>query len=159
MLCPQFDSTSVVKSWSVSATSFLAKSRLTSNQVHADSSNFSAASTKEQVYTQILESAAALFQDQRNWVANLANASSLMWHGLKALPAPSCQVNWAGFYVLDKRDHSQLILGPFHGKVACQTIQIGRGVCGKAAQTGSTQLVTNVHDFEDHIACDSETNS
>jgi L-methionine (R)-S-oxide reductase len=50
-------------------------------------------------------------------------------------------VNWAGFYVLDPSKPSQLILGPFHGKVACQTIAFGRGVCGAAASTMETQYV------------------
>jgi len=49
-------------------------------------------------------------------------------------------VNWAGFYVLDPKAEEQLILGPFNGKVACQTISFKRGVCGAAARTGETQL-------------------
>jgi len=52
-----------------------------------------------------------------------------------------------------------LILGPFHGKVACQTIRFGTGVCGKAAQSGQTQLVPDVEVFPGHIACDSESQS
>lgn len=46
-----------------------------------------------------------------------------------------------GFYVLDPSEKEQLILGPFMGKVACQTIQFRRGVCGKAARTAETQVV------------------
>lgn len=126
--------------------------------MHADSANFDAASTKTEVYAHILDSTHALLHDQRNWVAGLANTASLLWHGLKSLPAPSSKVNWAGFYVVDRLDRGQLILGPFHGKVACQVIKIGKGVCGRAAETAETQLVRNVHDFADHIACDSETN-
>ena len=91
--------------------------------------------------------------------SNLANAASLLWHALHALPSPSKNVNWAGFYVLDPKKAEQLILGPFQGKVACQTIAFGRGVCGKAAQTGKTQLVPNVEEFPGHIACDSESAS
>lgn len=126
--------------------------------MHADSANFEATSTKKEVYVHILDSTHALLQGQRNWVAGLANTASLLWHGLKSLPSPSARVNWAGSYVVDKLDRKQLILGPFHGKVACQVITIGKGVCGKAAGTAQTQLVRNVHEFADHIACDSETN-
>ena len=111
------------------------------------------------MYEQILTSSEALFENQDNWVCNLANSASLLWHGLKSLPAPSSSVNWAGFYTVDPKRPSHLILGPFHGKVACQTIQIGKGVCGMAALTQTTQLVSNVHDYPGHIACDSETNS
>lgn len=65
-----------------------------------------------------------------------------------------------GFYVLDKSSQlPQLILGPFQGKVACQTIAFGRGVCGTAAQTQTTQLVKDVDEFPGHIACDGDSKS
>ncbi|MBQ7281560.1 MAG: GAF domain-containing protein, partial [Spirochaetales bacterium] len=54
---------------------------------------------------------------------------------------------------------SKLVLGPFQGKVACTIIQIGKGVCGTAVATDSTQLVPDVHKFPGHIACDSASNS
>ncbi|KAF3201596.1 hypothetical protein TWF106_002760 [Orbilia oligospora] len=88
---------------------------------------------------------------------NLANAASLLWHGLKALPEPSNGVNWAGFYVRDGPDN--LILGPFQGRVACQTISFSRGVCGRAARTAETQIVDDVHSDVSHVACDSSTKS
>jgi putative methionine-R-sulfoxide reductase with GAF domain len=50
-------------------------------------------------------------------------------------------------------------LGPFQGKVACQTIGFSRGVCGKAAATAVTQLVPNVEAFPGHIACDGDSKS
>ncbi|KAH7148717.1 GAF domain-like protein [Dactylonectria macrodidyma] len=127
--------------------------------VHADASNFAEGVTKEDAYEQVLMQAEGLFAGQRNWV-NLANAASLLWHAYKSLDAPSNDVNWAGFYVLDKSSQQpQLILGPFHGKVACQTIPFGRGVCGTAAQTGTTQLVKDVESFPGHIACDGDSKS
>jgi L-methionine (R)-S-oxide reductase len=52
-----------------------------------------------------------------------------------------------------------LILGPFQGKVACQTIAFGCGVCGTAAQKGQTVVVENVEKFEGHIACDGDSRS
>lgn len=91
--------------------------------------------------------------------SNTANAASLIWHGLHALPSPSNQVNWAGFYVSDPSTPSQLILGPFQGKVACQTIAFGKGVCGAAAQSQKTQLVPDVEQFSGHIACDGDSKS
>ncbi|KUI72562.1 Free methionine-R-sulfoxide reductase [Cytospora mali] len=45
------------------------------------------------------------------------------------------------------------------GKVACQTIAFGKGVCGTAAATQQTQLVPNVDDFPGHIACDGASKS
>jgi L-methionine (R)-S-oxide reductase len=76
------------------------------------------------------------------------------------MPGPrSTSVNWAGFYVLDATTPQQLILGPFMGKVACQTISFARGVCGAAAREAKTQLVRDVMAHPDHIACDSESRS
>ena len=53
----------------------------------------------------------------------------------------------------------ELRLGPFQGKVACVRIPFGRGVCGTAAETKTSQLVEDVHQFPGHIACDSASNS
>ncbi|CCH43696.1 hypothetical protein BN7_3250 [Wickerhamomyces ciferrii] len=125
------------------------------DQHHADYSNFTSSSKQETLETVTL-SYEALSQDLTNWVANLSNASSLIWHAYHSLKIP---VNWTGFYVVDPEDPSQLILGPFQGKVACQTIKIGKGVCGIAAQTEKTQVVPNVEEFPGHIACDGETKS
>ncbi|RYP19186.1 hypothetical protein DL765_003501 [Monosporascus sp. GIB2] len=129
--------------------------------VHADASNFAEGVTKEQAYKQVLLQAEGLFDGQRNWVCNLANAASLLWHAYKSLPSPSNYVNWAGFYTLDPKHASrpQLILGPFQGKVACQVIPFGRGVCGKAAAEQTTQLISDVEKFPGHIACDGDSKS
>jgi putative methionine-R-sulfoxide reductase with GAF domain len=96
--------------------------------------------------------------------SNTSNAASLIWHALHALPKPSNKTNWAGFYVLDPSRAAagkkpQLILGPFQGKVACQVISFGRGVCGAAAASGETQLVGDVDSFPGHIACDGDSKS
>ena len=45
------------------------------------------------------------------------------------------------------------------GHVACQTIQVGRGVCGAAASKRQTVLVPDVDKFPGHIACDSASKS
>lgn len=104
-------------------------------------------------------SAQALIEEQDNWVANTANVASLLWHMYKSLEGPQKHVNWAGFYVRDPKKDNELILGPFHGKVACQSIKIGNGVCGTAAATKETQVVPDVEAFPGHIACDGETKS
>jgi L-methionine (R)-S-oxide reductase len=114
---------------------------------------------KKDAYAQVLESMESLALDQRNWVCNTANASSILWHMFKSLQGPSAAVNWAGFYVVDKKDPSQLILGPFHGKVACQTIRIGSGVCGAVARDGASLILEDVETFPGHIACDGDSRS
>ena len=82
-------------------------------------------------------------------MTNLANASALLNENLS-------DINWVGFYTIKD---GKLVLGPFQGKVACTIIPLGRGVCGTAAATDSTQLVPDVHRFSGHIACDSASNS
>ncbi|KAI9055511.1 hypothetical protein LZ554_000459 [Drepanopeziza brunnea f. sp. 'monogermtubi'] len=130
--------------------------------VHADASTFPSDLTKQEAYTQVLEQAEALFEGQRNWVCNLANTASLLWHAYKSLGIPSSEVNWAGFYVLDPESppaKPRLVLGPFNGKVACQLIPFGKGVCGAAASTRTTQVVDDVEKFPGHIACDGASKS
>lgn len=91
----------------------------------------------------------ALTEDVEYEITNLANASALLYETLPEL-------NWAGFYLfLD----GALLLGPFQGKTACTRIEMGRGVCGTAAASDTTQLVPDVHKFPGHIACDSASNS
>jgi L-methionine (R)-S-oxide reductase len=64
-----------------------------------------------------------------------------------------------GFYVLHPNLPETLILGPFQGKVACQTIAFSRGVCGAAAATKTTQLVRDVEAYPGHLACDADSQS
>lgn len=128
--------------------------------VHADYSNLKSGEfSKEETLQHVLDSYTALETD--NWVANLSNCSSLIWHAYKSL---SINVNWTGFYLTIENSNDQtlpkeLILGPFQGKVACQLIKFGHGVCGTAASEQVTQLVPDVEKFPGHIACDGETKS
>jgi L-methionine (R)-S-oxide reductase len=128
-------------------------------QVHADASNFESGIAKKDAYEQVIDAMKGLVHEQRNWVCNTANAASLLWHLFHALPSPSSSVNWSGFYVVDKLQPTQLILGPFHGKVACQTIQIGKGVCGSVAARRETIMLEDVETFPGHIACDGDSKS
>lgn len=103
-----------------------------------------AAASKAETYELLAQQAEALLHGERNAIANAANLASLLWHTLPDL-------NWAGFYLYDG---SELVLGPFMGKPACVRIALGRGVCGTAATTRTTQVVDDVHAFPGHIACD-----
>jgi L-methionine (R)-S-oxide reductase len=91
----------------------------------------------------------ALFDGERNGLANAANTAALLYESLPNL-------NWAGFYFLQGRE---LVLGPFQGKVACVRIALGRGVCGTAAERRETVIVPDVHAFPGHIACDTASRS
>jgi len=82
-------------------------------------------------------------------IANLANASALLYNTLE-------NINWAGFYLVE---NGKLVLNAFQGKPACIEIAIGKGVCGTAVLEKKTQLVPDVHAFPGHIACDGASNS
>ena len=110
----------------------------------------------------------SLAEVDAHWLPMLSNAAALLWDALD-------DINWAGFYLVDPVTVSvaepdaalsthdprtpELRLGPFQGKVACVRIPFGRGVCGTAAETKTSQLVEDVHQFPGHIACDSASNS
>lgn len=100
-------------------------------------------------YDQLSEQLAELISGEKDRVANLANCAALLWQGVPA-------INWAGFYLLKR---NTLVLGPFQGKPACTRIEIGRGVCGLAAQMLKAVIVGNVHEFPGHIACDLNSRS
>ena len=100
-------------------------------------------------YKLLNEQLYALVHGVPHFIANLANASALLFEALDG-------INWAGFYLME---NGKLVLGPFQGKTACIEIPVGKGVCGTAVLKDQTQLVYDVHLFEGHIACDSASNS
>lgn len=104
---------------------------------------------KATAYAELEKQLAALLHGERDFIANCANTAALLWHSLPDL-------NWAGVYRLVG---NELVLGPFQGKPACVRIKLGKGVCGTAAATRKTVLVSNVHEFPGHIACDAASRS
>src|SRR6056297_4009090 len=104
---------------------------------------------KNEDYLLMYDSVKALLEGEQDWIANLANISSLLYLYLE-------NVNWAGFYLMKE---GELVLGPFQGKPACIRIEVGSGVCGSAVEDRKTYVVDNVHQFEGHIACDAASNS
>jgi L-methionine (R)-S-oxide reductase len=105
--------------------------------------------SKAELYSNLAAQLRSLLEGERDFIANAANFSSLLYHALPDL-------NWAGFYFYKD---GELVLGPFQGQPACVRIALGKGVCGTAAEQRQTILVDNVHDFPGHIACDSASNS
>lgn len=122
-------------------------------------------------YGLLAKQIASLAEVDAHWLPVLSNAAALLWDALD-------DINWAGFYLVDpamvasvepgsgsgaepglEPASPELRLGPFQGKVACVRIPFGRGVCGTAAATKTSQLVEDVHQFSGHIACDSASNS
>lgn len=91
----------------------------------------------------------SIIEDETDLIANFANVSALINMSYE-------NINWVGFYFYKE---NQLVLGPFQGKVACTRLYPNKGVCMKAIETKSTQNISDVHLFEGHVVCDSDSNS
>jgi GAF domain-containing protein len=107
------------------------------------------AADKATLYRDLASALEGLVAGEPDAIANMANASSVIF---ETLP----DVNWVGFY---RNVGGELVLGPFQGRAACIRIPFGQGVCGTAAATREVQMVEDVHAFPGHIACDSASNS
>jgi len=105
--------------------------------------------SKAEHYALLHQQARALMDGERDAIANAANLAALVHHTLPGL-------NWVGFYFFDG---TELVVGPFQGLPACVRIALDKGVCGKAASSGQTQRVDDVHAFPGHIACDAASRS
>ena len=104
---------------------------------------------KTTLYADLVSAIGAIIADERDPIANMANAAALIWEYLPDL-------NWAGFY---RVVGDELVVGPFQGKAACIRIANGQGVCGTAMATRQVQCVVDVHAFPGHIACDAASAS
>lgn len=87
--------------------------------------------------------------DESDSLALLSNISAFIMGTIRDL-------NWAGFYFYKE---NQLVLGPFQGLPACTRLSLDKGVCAKAFCDEGVIKVDDVHEFSDHIACDSASES
>ncbi len=65
--------------------------------------------------------------------------------------------DWVGFYRVVAP--GLLKIGPYQGGHGCLTIPFTRGICGRAAREGRTQIVGDVTADPAHIACSASTRS
>ena len=103
-------------------------------------------------YAALAEEIAAVLEGEPNLTARMATVASM-------LAASFPHFFWTGFYVVDADKPHELVVGPYQGTLGCLRIAFGRGVCGTAAATRTTQIVPDVHAFPGHIACDSRSAS
>ncbi len=107
-----------------------------------------ATGSKADKYALLLRQVDALFQDEPDMIARMANVSAMLHE--------TFHFWWTGFYRVQA---GELVLGPFQGPLACTRIKYGRGVCGTAWKEGVTQVVPDVELFPGHIACSSASRS
>lgn len=108
--------------------------------------------TKEELYKEVRAEILSVVDGEPSVTARYASAACLLSQKFD-------DFFWTGFYVVDPVKKNELVVGPYQGTLGCLRIPFGRGVCGTAAQTLTTQLVPDVHKFPGHIACDSRSNS
>src|SRR6266571_9557657 len=108
-----------------------------------------AAADTATMYHHLASALEGLVSGESDPIANMANASALIFETL-------LDVNWVGFY---RNIGGELVLGPFQGRPACIRMTFDQGVCGAAAKTRQVQRIDDVHAFPGHIACDSASNS
>lgn len=104
---------------------------------------------KLEAYQRCKERIFALCMGENDEIAKMASVSCVLSHEMEGF-------FWTGFY---RMVEDELVVGPYQGPMGCLRIQVGKGVCGMAAETGETQVVEDVHAFPGHIACDARSQS
>lgn len=104
--------------------------------------------SKEQKYEMLLKQIKNLVECESDPIARMANVTAMIQETFDFF--------WTGFY---RVIGEQLVLGPFQGSLACMRIPYGKGVCGKAWESGETIVVEDVNSFPGHIACSSLSKS
>ena len=108
---------------------------------------------KAEAYRECYDAIAAIWRDEGGEtlddVALMATINSVLANRFEAF-------FWTGFY---RVRGGRLVVGPYIGTVGCLQIEIGRGVCGTAAQRRETIVVPDVSAFPGHIACDPNSKS
>lgn len=101
-------------------------------------------------YSALSKSINALTEGETDVVALMATIACEVHHS-------DSRFDWTGFYRVTAPE--VLKIGPYQGGHGCLVIPFSRGVCGAAARTEQSQLVSDVDAFEGHIACASSTKS
>jgi len=107
---------------------------------------------RESRYKAVSKEILSVVAGEPDVIARMASAASLLHHAFD-------KFLWTGFYLVDQTDPKELVIGPYQGTLGCLRIPFGKGVCGAAAETGTVQIVKDVHAFSGHIACDARSNS
>ncbi|MBX5482340.1 MAG: GAF domain-containing protein [Myxococcaceae bacterium] len=105
---------------------------------------------RAQAYAELDRHFRAVMAGVDDEVTAMATLSCLVHHAFGHL--------WTGFYRVVTPGRL-LRVGPYQGTLGCLEIAFGKGVCGTAAATGTTQIVPDVHAFPGHITCDARSRS
>jgi len=104
---------------------------------------------KEGRYSRIYQQLQQLLTATNNPEARMATVIAVLHHKMDYF-------FWTGFYCLDQ---GVLTVRTYQGPVACQVLKKDTGVCWAAINQQQVIVVSDVHNFEGHIACDSRSRS
>lgn len=100
-------------------------------------------------YDRIISQLKTLLAKSADEQARMATVTALLHHKMS-------HFFWTGFYELKE---GRLIVKLYQGPVACMELPKDTGVCWAAINSAKPVVVPNVHEFADHIACDSRSKS
>lgn len=81
------------------------------------------------------------------------NAEPVMQRISERIHAHIPRYNWVGFYLVDRKDSSSLLLGPHTGSFTPNPkISMSQGLCGAAASNGRIVIADNVADDPRYLA-------
>lgn len=102
---------------------------------------------KEKRYIRIIEQIRDLIKKTSDPYARMSTITAVLHHKFN-------YYYWTGFY---KLVDSELTVCCYQGSVACLVLEKPKGVCWAAIVEEKTQIVSDVHKFPGHIACDSRS--
>lgn len=105
---------------------------------------------KPEAYARLEVLAQSVLEGIDDPISGMATFSCLLHHAFGHV--------WSGFYRVVEPERL-LRVGPYQGTLGCLEIPFGKGVCGTAAASRTTQVVPDVNAFPGHIACDSRSAS
>ena len=104
---------------------------------------------KEGRYARIYNQLSELVLKSNNTRARMATIIAVLHHKMEYF-------FWTGFYLIED---GEMTVQMYQGPVACQILEKNKGVCWAAFNQQKSVIVNDVHEFPNHIACDSRSKS
>lgn len=107
-------------------------------------------SSKEKIYEKILSQLNALLSGETEIILKMSSINAVLHIHFQ-------NWSWVGFYIVHGKE---LLVGPYiSDHIGCLHIPFGKGVCGTAWKEQKTQIVPDVRNLKNYIACDSKSQS
>jgi GAF domain-containing protein len=104
---------------------------------------------KQARYKRVQVQIGGIISHCNNLHSRMATINAVLYHKMDGF-------FWVGFYLLSD---GKLQVGPYQGPLACLELAVNKGVCWTSINKGQSIVVPDVHEFPDHIACDSRSKS